>query len=241
MAPRVPGEWKEALQTVWGNLTTIAHIDNVFWQVQAIIAADPELNKPGAFQEWLGLTYTSTVTVGLRRLTESDARAVSLITLLHDMKKETTAYLTRSRFVEDWEPRLRRVANKSFDALCGGPHRHIPESRFDEHESSLRQRVDKIVKFTNAHVTHASKKSTSSQVSFGEFRSALVEAFIVARWCYVLIENGTPVSPALAIQGNWLRVFRRAWLPEKGPAPPYRHIDELIRERVNSNGGVDGA
>jgi len=77
---------KETLDQVVQELTFAAHIDDVYWQVNAIIQANPEINKPNAFLDWLVFSYVDSITVRLRRLADKGKKTISLWRLLENMK-----------------------------------------------------------------------------------------------------------------------------------------------------------
>ena len=83
---------KQTLRRVSDEVTSVAHIDGIFWQVQAIIATNSLINESDAFQKWLGDTYVDSVVTRIRRLADNDQRVVSLWRLL-----EVEVYLVPGR------------------------------------------------------------------------------------------------------------------------------------------------
>jgi len=221
--------WAEQLKRLTAELNHLAHVDNVFWQVQAIIAADAALNVGDVFQQWIGTTYVSTIVTGLRRLVDKRFGSLSLFRLPDRMGASCSVILTRDRFVCGWETQLRGYANRSFDELGGRGLNYIPRSAIESRRKRLRQALEPVIEYANEHVTHLREAPKGVEITFHQVRLGLVEAFVVTRWCSILIAGGEPISPVPAIQTNWLEVFRRSWLPASTPPPKYRHLNELVR------------
>src|SRR2546428_3694473 len=128
--------WRRQLQRLTAELNHLAHVDDVFWQVQAIIAANPDVNVGDVFQHWIGTCYVSTIVTGLRRIVDKRSGALSLLKLLDQMGDRSTDILTRERFVGGWERDLITRAHRSFDGLGGRSSagevlHHIPRSAID--------------------------------------------------------------------------------------------------------------
>ena len=113
------GTWQQEFDKVWADLKRLTQLDDVFWQVQAIVDSNPKLTARSVFLEWLGLCYSAAVMVGLRRLTEDSPGVVSFVRLLHDMERHSEGVLTERRFLMLWGEGLEELAPLSFDRLGG--------------------------------------------------------------------------------------------------------------------------
>lgn len=80
------------------QLVHMAHVDNVFWQIHAIIRANPALASGGTFQDWIAGCYVDSVTSGLRRLSDERKGVISLWRVLEAMKA-LGPLLTKDRYV----------------------------------------------------------------------------------------------------------------------------------------------
>ncbi len=220
--------WRAWLDIVGNEITHLAHVDDVFWQVQAIVGANPSINKGDIFQEWLGTTYVSTLSVGLRRLVDRTKGTVSLVRVLDDMKRHASQ-LTKRRYLKIHEGHMRRLAEDWFKDLAGGDHDRIPKKRIQELIDTLNEAFVAVRQYANQHVAHRSEAPTNPPVRFADVRDALVQAFKTYRWCQRVLWSSMPTSPVPVIQTNWLSVFTEPWLNDTKDIPNYRHLDEMLK------------
>jgi hypothetical protein len=216
------------LRLVSAEVTTAAHIDDVFWQVQAIIAANPAVNTADMFQGWLGDTYVDSVVIRIRRLVDRERNVVSLWRLLEQIRKEHTRF-TRVWFKGLWSLDFQDVAEQRFDMLAGTGARVLSASSVSLKQQELSAALGHVEEFANAHVAHRSATPNTAATRFADLRESLAVAFRVFNWCALLIEASTWTSAVPEIQSNWTAVFREPWLPASAPLPTYKHLDEIER------------
>lgn len=222
-------QWNRWFDIVGYEVTQLAHVDDVFWQIQAIIRANDTINKAGVFQDWLGYTYVQTVTTSLRRLVDSRKDTISLTKLLNDFRKHATI-LTRDRYVSLHSETTRRFADDWFNDLAGAELNHIPMARIQDLSKQLDDAFQDIKQYANDFVTHKAVKSTSVPLTFNDVREALVEAFSVYSWCSKVLRSSMPTSAVPVIQYDWLEAFRVPWLPDPKEVPDYKHLDDLMKK-----------
>src|SRR6266545_2433676 len=106
-------DWKRRLDILFQEVTTLAHFDDVFWQVRAIYIANEELTSGDhTWANWIHRAYTVTMSIGLRRLFDGGKDTASFRILLDDMIRNHTL-LTRERFLRAYNN------NAAFDAVAG--------------------------------------------------------------------------------------------------------------------------
>src|SRR5712692_9110811 len=101
-----PDRLRAELKTVGEEFTALAHLDDVFWQVQAILAGVGDVKDGNVFQTWIVQRYSDSVAIRLRRLGDRRSDSISLWRFLEDMKAEE-GRLTRSWYKEMWPPDLK--------------------------------------------------------------------------------------------------------------------------------------
>src|SRR5262245_51200075 len=100
-------ELNEALARLRNAVSYLAHVDDVYWQVQAVLGANEALRRDArVFQEWMTNCYAESIAVGLRRLADHDHRTLSLYRTLERVKQRATEF-TRAWFVGLFDPALR--------------------------------------------------------------------------------------------------------------------------------------
>lgn len=219
----------ETLDRVSHEFTHAAHIDDVFWQVQAIIADNPRINRSDAFQDWLGDTYVDSITVRLRRITDRDAHALSLWRLLEHLKPDASQF-TRAWFVARNQCPIPRLPHKWFDNLAGPGQSALSRDRVSEQQQHLQRALAVVKRYANSSVAHISVDPSVQKTTFEDVRRSLIGSFRVFKWCALLLTGRSWSSPVPAVQTNWTTVFREPWLDEGRPLPGYKHLDELAKE-----------
>ncbi len=222
-------EWSEWLEDIWNELLHLAWVDDVFWQVQAIIGSNESINKMERFQRWIAHTYTQTSLSGLRRLIDRTKNTKSLAKLLDSMQSNADL-LTRERYLRLHDSEIRHFANDWFDELAGGSHDHIPKSRVKSISDNLVNALEEVSQYANDYIAHSTKVKKSEAIMFHDVRLAIVELFRVYKWCSRVLDSTVPSSPVAVPQSEWLKYFRTPWLQDPDEVPVYEHIDKLIEK-----------
>lgn len=217
------------LEKVANDLVEAAHIDDVFWQVQAIIRDNPAINKGDAFQQWIASTYVDSISSRLRRLIDRRKNSISLWRILESLKALSTS-LTRERYIEICAGPAQRLADGWFNSIAGKDADHVCRARIIEKQRLLVDVTSVIKQYTDTHVAHHSRV-LSEPPTFVQVRESLVGVFQVFHWCSALLKSANWISPVPSILPNWTAVFREPWLRPELPVPEYVHLDELIREK----------
>ena len=147
------------------EFTRVAHVDDVFWQVQAIIDQNSEINKSDIFQDWIGTTYVDSITVRLRRVADRSSGTISLWRLLESMKPHAVQF-TRSWFLSAREVPIPGLANSWFDRIAGEKASHVTKRRVNDKQKELTTAIAPISRYANAHVTHATETPGETTLTF---------------------------------------------------------------------------
>lgn len=220
---------KATLERVARQLTAAAHIDDVFWQVQAIIGANAAINNADVFQDWIADTYVDSIVVRLRRLVDRRDDSVSLYSLLEAMKPAAPKF-SRQWFVDQWPEGARDVGHDRFDCIVGVGEPHLTAAALTAKQEELRAALRRVQRYANKNVAHTAVVPLAEGTTFSEVRQSLAAAFRVFNWCSLVLTNLTCVTPVPVPQTNWLSVFETPWRNSGAPAPPYKHLDDVVRE-----------
>jgi hypothetical protein len=228
--------WNSWLDAVGAEILSTAHFDNVFWQVQAVLGANSEINKGQAFPQWIRHAYIQTMMASLRRLVDRTSGTVSLHRLLADMARHCTV-LSRERYCAMHGEG--EGADAWFTDLADGEHDHIPRGRILALSEGLDSAVETVAKYANHAVAHRSERPVDFSVTFGDGRVALAQATFVYEWCLLVLRSQAMATCVPSIQGDWLSCMRVPWLPPGAPVPGYRHLDRVRSDPPLSNNGVN--
>ena len=152
----------QLLHRVEKGLVHAAHVDDVFWQVQAIFRANEALAVDGGtLQDWLGRLYVDSVTIALRRQADQRKGVVSLWRLL-EMMKGAAPVLTRARYVElhDNDVHHRRAAASHWDRVVAPGHDGIPRPLLKAKQDELRSALSHVSRYANEYVAHCGRRSS---------------------------------------------------------------------------------
>ncbi len=192
---------KEIRDQVVFELTNAAHIDDVFWQLQAIFEKNTKINKGDIFQKWLVDTYVDSITVRLRRLADKDRKSISLWRLL-----------------EDWKRGIENISPKS-----------ATKDEITAKQQKLENTLNRVESYANSHIAHRAKNPQVTELPYSEVRKALISVFKIFNWCSYSLTNSVWATAVPLLEESWLAIFKVPWL--KGSAPPlYTHLDKLLKE-----------
>ena len=237
MADPIVEQWRSRLKNISSDLMHLAHLDDVFWQVQAVVDQSQVAQRDGTFIKWMGDCYTHAIVTGVRRLVDRTKGTDSLFRLLEEMGRKSATMLTRQSFRETWGEDQAERCDNCFDLLGANGSDHIPASVIDGKLKELHNATVAVVDFANKAVTHRGLKRSILLKTYRQIRESIVGVFLVAQWCETLLTCGTPANPVPIMQGNWLVVFEGPWLESAIHVPKYRHLDELLREAIDRSEG----
>ncbi len=202
---------------------SLGHIDDVFWQVQAIIRSNDAINRDDVFQEWISTTYVDSLVVRLRRLGDADRRSVSVYRLLEEIKPEARTF-TREWYQLTSAEVIREKADGWFDLIAGPGTEVLGQNRVKELQRTLKLALTRVARFANAHVTHRAKGVQQEPPRYEDARNCLCEALEVFNLCTLLVRKA-PMNRAVSLAlTDWLAVFRVPWLRDGQRVPPYTRL-----------------
>lgn len=217
------------IDRLWNELHRLAEIDDIFWQTQAVIRANPNLSDGGAFQDWIASCYVATVTAGIRRVCDNGKGVLSLSKVLGALSKNCTTLLSRAEYTALYPGHSSPLANGHFDRYGGKGQSHIPRRIVAEQQKRLATAVQHVAKYANENVAHLARTPSEATATFGDVRDCLAEIVAVARWCRLVVTAVYSVGVVPVEQTSpWHNVFRFAWLPSNCDVPDYDHLHDRI-------------
>ena len=224
---------KNQLKEVGFEIYGIAHIDDIFWQVQAIIKENSEINRYVTFTRWIEMTYIDSILIRLRRLVDKSKGKISLWRLLNDLGKNN------SLFTRDWFLSMHVGdvvdANQLFDNLAGTDRNHVTKKTINFKRNKLKTQVSKVENYAHKNVAHLLKCGNQDDLTFDEIRKTISSSFKIYNWCASLLNSPINSPVPLKREKEWFEVFYTPWLDINKPVPHYKHLNEIIGENSNSN------
>jgi len=149
-------KWIRWLAVIHDDVQQLLVNQNIFWEVQEIIKNNKRVHKPSSFYQYLGDTYISHVTVGIRRQLKIDQTSISFARLLTEIAKHPSSLnriyyknLFKGSVVED-------LADKQFDKYSE-KGAHISASMVQNDLAQLKSVSAKIEDFVDKRVAHRDK------------------------------------------------------------------------------------
>lgn len=222
--------WNDEIEILYNQVVYLAHIDDVFWQVQAIAQANKQLHdkSDGIFLTWMINTYVATALVGVRRIGDGTrGNTVSLRRLIEDIESHGPSVLTRTRFVALYPEDLKLLGHRAFDSYAGAGNEFIRREVFRRDRKALNAALKDVADHASEHYAHIAKNPKAPSPTYGEMRGALKAVSDILERYYLLLTARSIASVVPSIPSPWLSVFRSPWLPKGVNVPSYVHLDEV--------------
>src|SRR5215510_2486158 len=115
-------KWLRWLKVVENDIQQMLIHRNIFWEVQKIIRKNRNIQQPSSFYQYLGVTYVSYITMGIRRQVKIDKQSISFARLLSEII-ETPSILSRVYFRSLYKGSVAEdLADRDFDKFVeNGP------------------------------------------------------------------------------------------------------------------------
>jgi hypothetical protein len=204
--------WNEWLDTISQDIFDLAMNRDTLRELRKIVAANPAVQEPGFFHEWLLKLYATTQAVGVRRQNDGAKDVVSLRRLLESMKANTHL-LTRKRFINLYPHEMRdRHANRDFDKYCGVGWPCLDPATVDNLLRRLDDTAAAVHNFVSKRVAHQ-VEGASATATFDDLDKALDSLeYVLKRAVMMLRADGLSTAVPVNLE-NWKAVFRRPWIP----------------------------
>ncbi len=225
------------LRRVSDEIVHLTHIDDVFWQVQAVIRENNEIKVGGVFQGWIAHCYVDAVTAGLRRLADRRRDVISLWRVFQEMLLISN-HVTWDRYLSLHGGVRRHHVERWWVDLVGVSETHVTRALILKKRRQLEAAFEKVCEFANENVAHTAAKPTDVSMTYNEVRDTFVAAFRLYRWCSLVLGSEEMTSPVPTILTNWLEAFRVPWIPRGQRAPKYVRLDDLLEEKGGGSGSA---
>ena len=161
-------KWNKWLDTIYKEVVRLVEHQQTFRNVQDIINANPEIQKPNKFYRFLEDTYGAFSIMGIRRQIKHDKDSISLVRLLREIK-QCPSLLSRDRFVELYPANMQSEASCIFDKrFSGSCMDHVDPAIVQQHLDGLKAHGDTVEAYADKRVAHRDKREPKNIPTFGE-------------------------------------------------------------------------
>lgn len=222
--------WRSWIRQIDEQITLPAYLDKKMFEAYVgMVQANKHIQTPGNFHHWVFRNYAHSLAIRIRKLVDTDNRAISLRGLLGAIVNSPQA-LTRRAFLGRYPVHFRDYAAQNWLKYCGGSNRDFLPSGVAHHDLRTVDRIAKqVVMIVNKEIVHHERGRRFRTLHMDEAHAALDALLqILAKYGDIC---GRPVPCPYAIHdaSDWRRIFRRRWLEESVGAQHGAAADDIRR------------
>lgn len=213
MDPKL-NKWLRWFAVVHDEIQQLIIAKDIFWSIQDLVKANPQIQKPSAFYTYLGDTYISHVLIGIRRQIKVDPQAISIVRLLMEIA-DTPQVLSREYFTSLYAGSVvQDLADEEFDRFCeagGGPH--ISTVMIQNDLNTIRQTTAKCEEFADRRIAHRDTRDPRTPPTFKEVDDVVDTLDQIYVKYHLVFHAGAMVSLMPTYQYDWQEIFDERWRP----------------------------
>ena len=216
--------WIRCLEIIEKEIYELLMLRYVFWELQNIIKTNPKIQTDGYFYEWLGITYSKTTSIGVRRQLDTRSDVITLGRLLSEIQR-TPTILSLKRFENFYTKDLRnqteedrmfynfekKRAEKEFKKFSGKLKTHVDPDCVSQDLTLLSKACKPILKYVNKRVAHRDKKEFTTLPTYNDLNKA-IDLLLDVYKKYVLLLRGVQYFIEVTPLWDWKEVFKVAWI-----------------------------
>ena len=212
-------KWNRWFDDIYEEVVRLVERQQIFGEVQGIIKANPEIQKPNAFYRFLESTYADANIMGVRRQIRPHKDSFSFVGLLEDII-ENPSVLSRKRFVKLYKANMQSIANRIFDERFSiGYPNHIDPTIVQQDLDELKTHGDKVEAFADKRLAHWDKKQPVIP-TFGEL-DACIDCLKELTIKYLLLFRAEDLTncfvPPFITEVDMTKIFSVPWICPKEP------------------------
>ena len=212
-------KWDGWVEPIYEEIQGILIHRHVFKEVQEIIKANPKIQKPSSFYQFIGNAYAALGVMAVRRQVKIQKDSISLAGLLSEMI-ETPELITKERYLGLFTSGVSPfgIAEKEFERIWGGSVReHIDPALVQADLDNLKSKARAVEEFADRKVAHLDKRSingtTSNVPTYGELSECLDLLEELVKKYYLLFRAASVSSILPTWQYDWKAIFYEPWIP----------------------------
>lgn len=156
-------KWKRWLKEICEQVSRLLVIQHVWQETGEIIKANPKIQVPSLFYDWITANYTVHIGVIIRRLAESKKKwkgpyknTVSLWRLLNDIRKHPEA-VSKDYFFKRYNGihiKQTKVPEREFNKFAEPGAEFISPDKIKKDIEDLKKKTAKIVAYVDKQIAH---------------------------------------------------------------------------------------
>ena len=210
-------KWIHWIEVIQDDVTHLVMAKDIFWSVQSLITANPQIQKHTVFYWYMGDTYVAYALMGIRRQAKHHDKSISLAGLISEIAQEPTK-ISRQYYRSLYGPNKARFADKDLNRYCEKPgDAHISAAMVQRDLDKLASSASGCEAFADRRIAHRDKRRPATLPKFEEADRAIdtLHDLCLKYRLIVLADYQTSLLPTY--QYDWQEVFDHAWRQPESP------------------------
>ncbi|MCK5944710.1 MAG: hypothetical protein KAI24_22165 [Planctomycetes bacterium] len=189
-----------------------AYLDKaIFDRYVEIVEANARIKVPGNFHDWVFRNYARVLAVTIRKMVDTDSRAISLRRLIGCVAYEPNV-VTRRAFLGRCPAHFRDLAHQRWVDYCGGDPVRLPADVAHEDLKRLKTISDRVVRIVNKEVVHHERGRRYRMMHIGKAHALLDHLHSLLAKYGDLCGRSVAYPYCVADLSEWERIFEVAWI-----------------------------
>jgi hypothetical protein len=203
-------KWDDWLERILADIRELLVSQDIFWEVQKIIKANPRIHTPNTFNRWMARIYGNDAAAGIRRQQDIDDNSITLRRLLMEIQNKPQV-LSRDRYVALYKEDMKKLGHLHFDKIIGRGKDYIDTEMVTEDLAQLEGKTKNIKKFVDKRIAHLDKHPHRELPTFKEVNDCL-DLFKDLLQKYLLIFRAATYEILPVRDYDWKQIFREPWI-----------------------------
>jgi len=215
-------KWRRWLTIIGNDLSSLLISQDIFKEIQKIIAANKKIQSPDLFYRWMKVNYAARMAVGIRRLVQpsnlSDKKkmVISLHRLIKDISQQRDA-IDRDCYVRGYQLRDAGIANEDFDTFTDNSRDTlISKSKLNKDMVRLKEETKRIKIFRDKWIAHRGLRNVKGTIkrlpTFKDVDNALNLIDEILDKYTLLLTRSSLTTRKPIHQYDWKEPLRHAWI-----------------------------
>ncbi|MDA1277191.1 MAG: hypothetical protein O2960_24535 [Verrucomicrobia bacterium] len=205
-------KWIRWLDVIGAEVQALVIAKDIFWSVQKLIRANPKIQKPSAFYQYMGDTYVAYAVMGIRRHAKPQKGSITLAQLLGEIAQEP-AKISRAYYRGLYtDPEKTHFADTHFDRFCEKPgDSHVSKIQVEQDLNALRTSAKSCQDFGDKRIAHRDNRKLQTWPTFKEANKAIetLQELCLKYRLILLADYQSTLLPTY--QYDWQQIFDHPW------------------------------
>lgn len=217
-------KWRRWLERIGDDVGWLLTSHDIFEEIIKILKFNKNIQAPALLHRWMTDNYAARISLGIRRLSDHDKRAISLYRLIKEIGDNPDA-LTRNWFISKYPKTMRqmKLADSDFANFANKGEIKVSMTKLKRDMKRLEKDTNRIRKFANKWIAHCDINRTSLQVpTYQDVSRALNDVDKLFCKYFLLLTRGGLNTRKPVLQYDWKEPLRHPWIEMKETEKDWR-------------------